>query len=151
MQKITTHSKSGLFLMEMIFVLLFLGLTCGICVRLFAASYLARNKAAEYNHIQELTTSAGEILEGTAGTPDSFLKFMPNGVLTGNTIEYFFDKNWETADSSHAIYKMSVTLSCQDSVKTAILNFTKIASEQEEDLYDLTICYPAISPKEDTP
>ena len=42
MKKITTHSKSGLFLMEMIFVLLFLGLTCGVCVRLFAASYMAR-------------------------------------------------------------------------------------------------------------
>lgn len=72
MQKITTHSKSGLFLMEMIFVLLFLGLTCGVCVRLFAASYSDRTRAREYNHIQELTTSVGEILEGTSGTADGF-------------------------------------------------------------------------------
>ncbi|MFR1009895.1 MAG: hypothetical protein ACLSGA_10260 [Ruminococcus sp.] len=63
MKKITTHSKSGLFLMEMIFVLLFLGLTCGVCVRLFAASYMARVHAREDSHIQELITSAGEILE----------------------------------------------------------------------------------------
>ena len=67
MKKITTHSKSGLFLMEMIFVLLFLGLTCGVCVRLFAASYMARVHAREDSHIQELITSAGEILEGTDG------------------------------------------------------------------------------------
>ena len=63
MKNFTTHSKSGLFLMEMIFVLLFLGLTCGICVRLFAASYQSRQKAREYDHIQELTTSIGEVLE----------------------------------------------------------------------------------------
>ena len=50
--------------MEMIFVLLFLGLTCGVCVRLFAASYMARVHAREDSHIQELITSAGEILEG---------------------------------------------------------------------------------------
>lgn len=79
MKKITTHSKSGLFLMEMIFVLLFLGLTCGVCVRLFAASYTARLKAREMDHIQELVTSAGEILEGTDGTAQSFLALMPEG------------------------------------------------------------------------
>ena len=71
MKKITTHSKSGLFLMEMIFVLLFLGLTCGVCVRLFAASYMARVHAREDSHIQELQirtvfaiilTSTGRIL-----------------------------------------------------------------------------------------
>ena len=73
MKKITTHSKSGLFLMEMIFVLLFLGLTCGVCVRLFAASYMARVHAREDSHIQELITSAGEILEGTDGTVQNFL------------------------------------------------------------------------------
>ena len=61
MKKITTHSKSGLFLMEMIFVLLFLGLTCGVCVRLFAASYMARVHAREDSHIQIDATCAVSI------------------------------------------------------------------------------------------
>ena len=58
MKKITTHSKSGLFLMEMIFVLLFLGLTCGVRVRLFAASYMARVHARGL--VSRTITSAGK-------------------------------------------------------------------------------------------
>ena len=65
MKKITTHSKTSAFPHEMLFVLLFLGLACSICVQLFASSYLYRTNAREYNHIQELLTSVGEITEGT--------------------------------------------------------------------------------------
>ena len=79
--------------MEMIFVLLFLGLTCGVCVRLFAASYMARVHAREDSHIQELITSAGEILEGTDGTVQNFLALMPDGVADQDSICYYFDKH----------------------------------------------------------
>ena len=75
--------------MEMIFVLLFLGLTCGVCVRLFAASYMARVHAREDSHIQELITSAGEILEGTDGTVQNFLALMPDGVADQDSICYY--------------------------------------------------------------
>lgn len=157
MQKITTHSKSGLFLMEMIFVLLFLGLTCGVCVRLFAASYSDRTRAREYNHIQELTTSVGEILEGTSGTADSFLQLMPDGTIMDDTIEYGFDKNWKTTELSDAVYIMSVKLLQQEMVKSAQLTFSKVSSakisskestDDAKELYSLTIRYPIFSEKE---
>ena len=92
MKKITTHSKSGLFLMEMIFVLLFLGLTCGVCVRLFAASYMARVHAREDSHIQELSTMAVVILEGTDGTVQSWLALMPEVFAVQESMCYYFDK-----------------------------------------------------------
>lgn len=44
MKKISAHSKTSLFLMEMIFVLLFLALSSAACIRIFAA--------AKKNHIQ---------------------------------------------------------------------------------------------------
>ena len=44
MKKISAHSKTSLFLMEMIFVLLFLALSSAACIRIFAA--------AKNNHIQ---------------------------------------------------------------------------------------------------
>ena len=60
MKKITTHSKSSLFLMEMILSILILALTCTACIRIFAAAKTQRKEARELNHIQELVTSAGE-------------------------------------------------------------------------------------------
>ena len=66
MKKLITHSKSSLFLIEMILSILILALTCTVCVRIFAAAKTQREEARELNHIQELVTSAGETLEGSA-------------------------------------------------------------------------------------
>ena len=149
MQKITTHSKSGLFLMEMIFVLLFLGLTCGVCVRLFAASYTARVKAREDSHIQELITNAGEILEGTDGTVQSFLNLMPDGVADQDRICYYFDKQWKNTAEENAVYKMEVVFSASDTVKEVQITFAKLQGANEENsLYTQTIRFPISTAKE---
>ena len=143
MKNVTTHSKSGLFLMEMIFVLLFLGLTCGICVRLFAASYTARTKAREYDHIKELTTSAGEILEGTDGSTEAFLRLFPGGTSDGTAVVYSFDKQWQMCRQDEEVYQMTITLTTTDSEKKADIFFTKDpASENNQELYQLCIRYP---------
>ena len=63
MKKISAHSKTSLFLMEMIFVLLFLALSSAACIRIFAAAKNNHIQAQEWRHIQTLTTSVGEILE----------------------------------------------------------------------------------------
>ena len=74
MQKLTSHSRSSLFLMEMILSILILALTCTACVRIFAAAKTQRQEARELNHIQELATCAGEALEGWDGELSSFLQ-----------------------------------------------------------------------------
>lgn len=149
MKKITTHSKSGLFLMEMIFVLLFLGLTCGVCVRLFAASYMARVHAREDSHIQELITSAGEILEGTDGTVQNFLALMPDGVADHDSICYYFDKHWQNTSEESAVYKMRLVCSASDKVKEVHITFEKLQNANEEtSLYTQTIRFPVFSTKE---
>ena len=80
MQKSTAHSKSSLFLMEMILSILILALTCTACVRIFAAAKTQRQEARELNHIQELATCAGETLEGWDGEPSSFSQIFETAV-----------------------------------------------------------------------
>lgn len=72
MQKLTSHSRSSLFLMEMILSILILALTCTACVRIFASAKTQRQEARELNHTQELATCAGEALEGWDGELSSF-------------------------------------------------------------------------------
>ena len=137
--------------MEMIFVLLFLGLTCGICVRLFAASYTARQSAREADHIQEQVTNTGEILEGTDGSIQSFLALMPDGVVDSSTkdtlsshrLNYYFDKQWQNTSKENSVYKMTITLSVSDTFKSAEIQFSKTAGQtEEENLYTQTIRFP---------
>ena len=67
MKKTARHSKNSLFLMEMVMVLLFLSLSGAACVRIFATARENRIQTQEWIHIQSLTTSIGEIMEGTSG------------------------------------------------------------------------------------
>lgn len=81
MKKISAHSKTSLFLMEMIFVLLFLALSSAACIRIFAAAKNNHIQAQEWRHIQTLTTSVGEILEDSDGTAKSFVSLFPDGQI----------------------------------------------------------------------
>ena len=86
MKKISAHSKTSLFLMEMIFVLLFLALSSAACIRIFAAAKKNHIQAQEWRHIQTLTTSVGEILENSDGTAKSFVSLFPDGQIQDNLI-----------------------------------------------------------------
>lgn len=77
MRKLYNHSKSTLFLMEMILSILILSLTCTACVQIFAAARNNREKARQYNHIQELTVCAEEVLEGWDGRNETFTDLLP--------------------------------------------------------------------------
>ena len=74
------NSGTSLFLMEMILALLFLSLSSAACIQIFAAARKNRLQAEQWNQIQALTTSVGEILEGTDGTDEQFLSLLPGGI-----------------------------------------------------------------------
>ena len=84
MQKLNKRSGSSLFLMEMILALLFLSLSSAACIQIFAAARKSRLQAEQWNQIQALTTSVGEVLEGTDGTDEQILSLLPGGIKKGH-------------------------------------------------------------------
>ena len=106
MKKLITHSKSSLFLIEMILSILILALTCTVCVRIFAAAKTQREEARELNHIQELVTSAGETLEGWNGQLSSFISiFGQPSKTSGALLQYYYDDSWNPCTENSAEYK----------------------------------------------
>ena len=122
MQKLNKRSGSSLFLMEMILSILILALACTACIRIFAAAGTDRRKARELNHIQTLTASAGEILEGWTGDPDDFLSLFPGGIAESGKIYYYYDKEWTICPEEEARYSLSVQLSTFRGIYTECLN-----------------------------
>lgn len=134
MKHITSHSKSSLFLMEIIFSLLILSLSACICVQLFANAKLTRKQAREWNHIQELTVTAGEFLEGTSGefldsTEDEFL--------------LYYDDQWNPVSSAELpwTYCMKLKFSFEPRKKTVYLRFF----ENTALLYEQEIAFPVFT------
>ena len=84
MKKSRHNSGTSLFLMEMILALLFLSLSSAACIQIFAAARKSRLQAEQWNQIQALTTSVGEVLKGTDGTDEQILSLLPGGNQKGH-------------------------------------------------------------------
>lgn len=126
MKKLRTHSKSSLFLMEMILSIFILVLAATVCLQIFAAAKIQRQKARDLNHIQELTTSIGEMLEGhDAGNLES--------------IQYFYDSDWKQCSKDLARYTLSVQFTFTENIKKADILFLDNSGET---LYSLAVSFP---------
>ncbi|MDO5136341.1 MAG: hypothetical protein Q4D55_09830 [Eubacteriales bacterium] len=147
MRKLTTHSRSGLFLMEMILSILFLSLSCSVCIRIFFAAHVNQKRAREQNHIQALVTSSGEILEGTDGSPEAFLRVLPGGEKKGSSLFYHYNRSWEPCTSDKFFYRLEIRFSPEPSLKKAKLLFS---DREDSRLYDLSLQFwdPSVKKEE---
>lgn len=59
MKKLRQHSRTSLFMMELIIAILFLALCSAATIRLFSSAYIGRVKARQLNRIQDLVTNVG--------------------------------------------------------------------------------------------
>lgn len=126
MKKLRTHSKSSLFLMEMILSIFILVLAATVCLQIFAAAKIQRQKARDLNHIQELTTSIGEMLEG-------------HDANDLESVQYFYDRNWKQCRKDSAKYTLSVQFTFTGTIKKADILFL---DDSEETLYSLAVSFP---------
>lgn len=149
MKKSQHNSGSSLFLMEMIMVLLFLALSSTACVHIFAAARTNRFKAEQLNRIQALTTSVGEVLEGTDGSADEILRLIPDGVKEYPDINWYYDSAWQTCSQDNAAYVMMFSPDASSREKAGTLTFRRTSDNTE--LYRIFLSFPANdSGKEDS-
>ena len=141
MKKSQHNSGSSLFLMEMIMVLLFLALSSTACVHIFAAARTNRFKAEQLNRIQALTTSVGEVLEGTDGSADEILSLIPDGVKEESDINWYYDSTWQTCSRDSAAYVMMFTPDASSREKAGTLTFRRTSDNTE--LYQISLRFPA--------
>ena len=117
MKKSQHNSSTSLFLMEMILALLFLSLCSAACIQIFAAARKNRIQAEQWNQIQALTTSVGEALEGSNGSPKQLLALLPDGTQTDNSLIWYYDHSWQNCSRDEADYEMVFVLSTTSSEK----------------------------------
>ena len=142
MKKISAHSKTSLFLMEMILVLLFLALSSAACIRIFAAAKNNHIQAQEWRHIQTLTTSVGEILEDSEGTAKNFVSLFPVGLILVFLFFWFYDSCWELEADSQASYKMELTLHETANPRQGTLTFYHATNDIQ--IYTIDLVFPII-------
>ena len=143
MKNIHTHSRSSLFLTELIIAIFIFALSCAACLHIYATSRQNYQGAQNYRKIQSLVTSVGEILEGTDGTFEAFSDFLPEGTKTGTEIIWYYDSNWQSSASEGAAYKMIFTSETSDFTRKGTLSFYKNTNDSDNSiLYQTQFEFP---------
>ena len=139
MKKSRHNSGTSLFLMEMILALLFLSLSSAACIQIFAAARKSRLQAEQWNQIQALTTSVGEVLEGTDGTDEQILSLLPGGIKKDTSLIWYYNRNWQSCSSGEAAYEMILETDIS-SEKSGELSFQQLSNGNE--LYRIPLRFP---------
>lgn len=89
------HSRSGLFLIELMICILFFAFTAGICIRFFVKAHDMSTESRNLYQAQQEAASMAEVLESDCSLPDDMY--------------VYYDKDWNQCDKKDKIYWMEVT------------------------------------------
>lgn len=113
------HSKTSLFLMELIISILFFSLASAVCVRLFVKSHQISTHSVALNHSVRWCENIAELLQAYHGdieTVCQLLESAENCSITGaevpDSFSICFDKDWLpiiATDRANIYYVLSVS------------------------------------------
>ena len=103
------HSKSGLFLMELIIALLFFSLASSVAIRLFVKSYLISQQTINENHAVNEAQNLAEGFLGTEGDLAALGELFPEGILEAETLTLYWNQEWEPCLKEDASYAATLT------------------------------------------
>ena len=96
-------SKTGLFLMELLLVILFFSIASAVCLRGFAAAWQKSRDSADLGGAVLAAQSAAEYWKAAGGDPVQTAALM-KGTLSGNRIGQCYDADWVPVDSEQAVF-----------------------------------------------
>ena len=108
------HSKSGLFLMELIISILFFSLASAVCIRLFAHAHIISRETVNQNNAITYAQNLAEGRYAAESSPDRMQQQLSGSLLSedGMSIFLIFDREWHmlnSTDSSDICYVAELT------------------------------------------
>lgn len=92
------HSRSSLFLMELIIAILFFSLAGAVCIRLFVTAHSISQNTIARNHAITQTQNLAEAWLSAEGSQKLLAAALPGLEVSekagGTSFCLFFDKNW---------------------------------------------------------
>lgn len=122
------HSKSGLFLIELMICILFFAFTAGICIQFFAKSHNMSQDAKNLYQAQQEAASMAEVLEKDIDSLDN--------------IYIYYDKSWRQCDEKDKMYWMEVTekhSESEESLKKIKIAVYSDEKSQKKEIYHLNL------------
>lgn len=136
------HSRSSLFLMEMILAILFFSLASAVCIQLFAKSHTLGKLTINQNHALIQTQNLAEGFLAAEGDLEKISSLFPLSDFDANdnSITLYFDDNWSPVEVGNAVYQAVLMESFfeQDGFISADISVTE-CNQNKTILYSLQV------------
>ena len=129
-------NKSGLFLMELIVVTLFLAITSTICIRIFLSARLLSSKSAVLTNAIIESQNTAELITGDRGSIEKVCDFYSTEEKDGSA-EIYFDKDFDICDKESGVYVMDINSDYDGNFVVSDIVCRDIKNENE--IYSLSI------------
>lgn len=94
------HSKSGLFLMELLFNLLLFCVLCGFGLMFFIKSHNLSNKTTALQHAVRITSSIANVYEAGDGTFSSICAEFSNADIEEDALYIYLNEDYQPCEKS---------------------------------------------------
>lgn len=129
------HSKSGLFLIELMISVCFFSLTAAIFLRAFVQSHQVSKEAESLFKAQNLVSSVAEILEDSEDFTGDLKKYFPQLSPVDEGALLYYDKNWQPV-TKNGVYCFSARWSREGEMWNVVL---KVSDKKKKEIYGLTL------------
>ena len=96
-----TPSRTNLFLLELILVILFFSLCAAVCTGVFAAAKQTADRSRDLGSAVLLAESAAECFKASSGDLDACAAYL-GAARDGDTVTQTFNKDWQPAQAGAA-------------------------------------------------
>ena len=123
-----TKSKSALFLMELVIVILFFSICAAVCMQLFVQTHLLGQKTSELNNSVTAAQGVAEVVRGTDGSIDTLMKYYPAAVTDGeHYMEIYYNDAFDLCDYADAQYACKVTMVDEMYIRNLDISVSRIS------------------------
>lgn len=136
------HSRSSLFLMELILAILFFSLSSAVCIQLFAKSHTLGRQTVKQNQSLIHTQNLAESFLVSDGSLSHISTFFPLCVWNqeDNVLTLYFDSNWNPTEEKNAVFMARLEESKPESDGLLIADIMVVeCSTANEPLYKLQV------------
>lgn len=136
-------AKSGLFLLELIVVILFFSLGSTVCIQAFAKAHLTSQKAEDLSFASLKASETASVIKYTENTLEGLQEYFPYTIEKDGEFLIFYNQNYAECKEQDSRYVLHLAFTPDKQTQNAHIRVTR--SDAEETIYELRLRFPAVS------
>ena len=130
-----SRSKSSLFLMELIIVIMFFSLSAAICMQIFAQAKTKTDYSRNVTNAAFAAESIADMYKAKDGDLKAIAEKLDVDKKTENSLEIYYDNDWNTVSKNNAKFVIRVTETEEPSIAKAFIEVE--TTKDKENIFDI--------------